>query len=332
MQSGSCQTPAPADAPAPFPSAIAYAGPRPDAFCSAFSSLGPIYAPVEGVGGAPLDVSGTATIMRLREGEQRPEPAAHSGVGMAGTEPSAIGRVIIDLVEVLVEVDDSLQAINDANAEYSRRWRQVNEALGVIPLDNPLAEFPTLWDWYSRCQGDLDTGDVRHQFLEALSARALQTSGVLSVAPPAYTIEMFEHDGNPDDVPYLRWFFHEISRPKQLAAKAGVERILAYLGSGVIDTEWGDNLQDGVCELRIKRTAAETEPWWRNHYGLPEPEPEPHVEILLRIYFHAYGDKVILLLGGFDKGAHPNHEKAEVKQAKANLRNWREQQARAKAR
>jgi hypothetical protein len=45
-----------------------------------------------------------------------------------------------------------------------------------------------------------------------------------------------------------------------------------------------------------------------------------------------YGDKVILLLGGFDKGAHPNHEKPEVKQAKANLRNWREQQARTKAR
>ena len=39
-----------ADAPAPFPSAIAYAGPRPDAFVAAFSSLGPIYAPVEHVG------------------------------------------------------------------------------------------------------------------------------------------------------------------------------------------------------------------------------------------------------------------------------------------
>src|SRR5450759_4869188 len=139
---------------------------------------------------------------------------------MAGTEPSAIGRVLTDLVEMIAEVDDSLQAINDANAEYSRRWRQVNEALGVIPLDNPLAEFPTLWDWYSRCQGDLDTGDARYQFLESLSARALQTSGVLSVAPPAYTIEMFEHDGNPDDVPYTRWFLTELSRPKQLAAQS----------------------------------------------------------------------------------------------------------------
>lgn len=42
------------DAPAPFPSAIAYAGQRPDAFVAAFSSLGPIYAPVEGVGARRL--------------------------------------------------------------------------------------------------------------------------------------------------------------------------------------------------------------------------------------------------------------------------------------
>lgn len=251
---------------------------------------------------------------------------------MAGTEPSAMGRVLTDLVKMIAEVDDSLRAITDANEEYARRWRQVNEALCAIPLDNPLAEFPTLWDWYSRCQDDLDTVDARRQCLADISARALQTTGVLSVPPPTYTIEMFERDGNPDDVPYLRWFLHELTRPKQLAAKAGVERILAYLGSAVVDTDWGDNLQDSVCELRIKRTAAETEAWWRSHYGLPYPEPEPHVEVLLRIYFHAYGDKVILLLGGFDKGAHPNHEQAEVKQAKANLRNWREQQARTKGR
>jgi hypothetical protein len=251
---------------------------------------------------------------------------------MSDLETSSIGRAITALIGVLAEVEDDLTAVDRAAVEYERQWRQVNAVLVAVPLDNPLQAYPTLWDWYARCQNDLRHASARHQHLEEVSALAVETVTLLEVGPPAFSIEMFERDGNPADAPYLRWFLGDLTKPKQLAAKAGVERILAYLGNAVVETEWGGNLQDGLCELRIRRTAAEVESWWRNYHGLPEPEPEPHVEILLRIYFHAYGDKVILLLGGFDKGAHPNHEKAEVRQARANLQNWRTQQERLRSR
>lgn len=251
---------------------------------------------------------------------------------MSDLESSSIGRALTGLIRVLAEVEDNLTAVDGAAVEYARQWRQVNDVLVALPLENPLHAYPTLWDWYARCQDDLRHPRARHQHLEEISARAAETLTLLEVGPPTFSIEMFERDGNPNDVPYLSWFLHDLTRPKQLAAKAGVERILAYLGNAVVETEWGGHLQDGLCELRIRRTAAEVESWWRNYHGLPVPEPEPHVEILLRIYFHAYGDKVILLLGGFDKGAHPNHEKTEVRQARANLQNWRTQQDRLRAR
>ena len=41
------------DAPAPFPSAVAYLGPNPSRFVTQFSDLGPIYAPIAGNGYTP---------------------------------------------------------------------------------------------------------------------------------------------------------------------------------------------------------------------------------------------------------------------------------------
>ena len=206
----------------------------------------------------------------------------------------------------------------------------MNGVLREVPLENPLAEFPTLWDWYARCQTELSSALARAQHLAEVRVRISAIFEAAAFPEPIYAIEMFERDSG--EVPYLAWFLHDLSRPKQLAAKAGVERILAYLGSDIVSTEWGDNIGDGVFELRIRRIAAEVEAWWRNHYGLPEPEPEPHEEILLRIWFHPYGGKRILLLRGFDKAGQPNREQAEILKAKASLREWRQQQERFRAR
>lgn len=43
--------------------------------------------------------------------------------------------------------------------------------------------------------------------------------------------------------------------------------------------------------------------------------------ILLRVYCHAYGDKIVLLLAGYDKGADPSkkHENKEIQLARKRL-------------
>lgn len=249
---------------------------------------------------------------------------------MPDPDTLAIGQALTELVEVIAEVDINVAAIDERAADYARTWARVNGSLRKVPIDNPLAEFPTLWDWYGRCQDDLSSALARRHHLAEVRARIGAVFEAASFPEPSYTIEMFERDSG--EAPYLTWFLHDLSRSKQLAAKAGVERILAYLGSDIVSTEWGDNIGDGVFELRIRRTAAEVEAWWRDHYGLPQPEPEPHEEILLRIWFHPYGDRRILLLRGFDKGAQPNREQAEIVEAKASLRSWRQGRDRLRAR
>ncbi|HET6437383.1 MAG TPA: hypothetical protein VFG59_04940, partial [Anaeromyxobacter sp.] len=53
------------------------------------------------------------------------------------------------------------------------------------------------------------------------------------------------------------------------------------------------------------------------------------VRVLLRIFCHAHGHKLILLLGAYDKGEYtsPRRQDAESALARARLRDWRRRQA-----
>ena len=42
--------------------------------------------------------------------------------------------------------------------------------------------------------------------------------------------------------------------------------------------------------------------------------------ILLRVFCHAYGDRIVLLLGGYDKGADPSRRKQRLEIARARAR------------
>jgi hypothetical protein len=106
-------------------------------------------------------------------------------------------------------------------------------------------------------------------------------------------------------------------RPKGLAAIAALERVLARDGLGVCSSEWGRNLGGGLCEFRVRHTKAEID----RMFGTAETNPDPprrrgKERILLRIFFHAYGDRIILLLGGFDKGRFPGRQDAEIERAR----------------
>ncbi len=56
----------------------------------------------------------------------------------------------------------------------------------------------------------------------------------------------------------------------------------------------------------------------------------PPRAILLRVFVHFYGDKVILLLSGYDKGRDPSAKRQgrEIAQARKCLTAWNQQQKR----
>lgn len=61
------------------------------------------------------------------------------------------------------------------------------------------------------------------------------------------------------------------------------------------------------------------------------PESE---RVLLRVFVHFYGEKVVLLLGGYDKGRHPKarRQQREIAQARRLLAQLKERQRRTRRR
>ncbi len=130
---------------------------------------------------------------------------------------------------------------------------------------------------------------------------------------PVYEIEFYE---TPDgDEPVLRWIREELSPIKRWAIGAAMNQILAQEGVSVCDTEWGKALGDGLYEFRLRDEVQDK--------GVSE-------KILLRVFFHPYGNKLILLLGGYDKGQHPSarRQDQEIVLARKRLEDFRGRQRR----
>jgi len=106
--------------------------------------------------------------------------------------------------------------------------------------------------------------------------------------------------------------------------------ILQQEGVGVCATENGKPISKGLFEFRLRHSAQEM---LHNLGLLPPDEPRAQAEehVLLRVYCHAYGNKVILLLAGYDKGEAPSkqREEREIRTAEARLKDFQERTARS---
>ena len=96
----------------------------------------------------------------------------------------------------------------------------------------------------------------------------------------AWKLEFFEDENGRQ--PAREWLL-SLDPGKRNVALAALEVYLGALGLDVCRTEHGKQLGQGLFEFRIRSAG----------------------NVLLRVFCHAYGDKVVLLLGGYDKGTHP---------------------------
>jgi hypothetical protein len=138
-----------------------------------------------------------------------------------------------------------------------------------------------------------------------------------SRAVAEYELEFYE-DENGDE-PVRRWLREELTPAKRRALGHSMNTILQSLGVGVCGTEFGKQLGGGLFEFRLRRDL-------RERTGRGEGEPG---RILLGVFCHAHGKKLILLLGAYDKGKDPSprRQHAEIALARARLRDWQRRQA-----
>lgn len=129
----------------------------------------------------------------------------------------------------------------------------------------------------------------------------------------AWEIEFYEDEAG--EQPVRRWLREELTATKRRALGQAMNEVLQHFGIGVCGTEYGKQLGGGLFEFRLRRDLSKIAP----------VEDRDGGRILLRVFCHAHGRKVILLLGGYDKGEHPaaSRQRAEIALARARLADWR---------
>lgn len=141
--------------------------------------------------------------------------------------------------------------------------------------------------------------------------------------PGLFTIEFFEDDRGRS--PVEKWMDGDLSDLELAALLSAFEHVLSHQGLNVCGSEWGKQLGEGLFEFRVRHTAEEIDAMFGG-----EPPGKGHGRVLLRVFCHAYGDKVVLLLNGYDKGEDPSgrRQQREIRLARKRLEEFRQRQAR----
>lgn len=146
---------------------------------------------------------------------------------------------------------------------------------------------------------------------------------MLGFAPVAnYQLEFYEDENG--DSPVRRWLKDGLTTRKRRVLGTAMNRILQRLGVGVCGTEYGKQLGGGLFEFRVRgREVAKFVP-------LAEPGDGAEAKLLLRVFCHAYGERIVLLLAGYDKGESPSRGRqgAEIALARKRLTVWQQRHRR----
>lgn len=136
-----------------------------------------------------------------------------------------------------------------------------------------------------------------------------------------YTVEFYVEPGT-ERAPVHEWITKELSRYQRRALGTAMSEILQKHGIDVCETEYGKHLGGGLFEFRLRHDSDEIIAKHTNQAPDGESDQGP---VLLRVYCHAYGEKIVLLLAGYDKGddASKKRESREIELARKRLAEFR---------
>jgi hypothetical protein len=130
-----------------------------------------------------------------------------------------------------------------------------------------------------------------------------------------YELEFYEDEhGNEPALDFMRG----LAPAKRRAIGVALRETLQHLGPDVAEGNFGRNLGDGLYEFKLDQNAEQV----LRRKGKPARAEASDTKVLLRVFFHPHGRKLLLLLGGYDKGERPSkvHQQAEEV---ASLMVWR---------
>lgn len=140
-----------------------------------------------------------------------------------------------------------------------------------------------------------------------------------------WTLELFEADDGT--CPFERFVTRELSPFQRQALDAALRMRLARDGIDLARSEWLKALGEGLHEFRVRHTAAEITEMFGGDAPGSSHRPEA---ILLRVFVHFHGERVVLLLAGYDKSGDSSTKRQgrEIARARKLLRQFKERQRR----
>ncbi|MGH2491944.1 MAG: hypothetical protein ACRDF9_10575 [Candidatus Limnocylindria bacterium] len=136
-----------------------------------------------------------------------------------------------------------------------------------------------------------------------------------SVAP--FRIEFYD-DPATGRAPVYEWITRDLSAFQRRSLGIAMSEILERQGIGVCGGEYGKQLGG---EFRLRHGADEVAALFTSK----KPDSRDREPILLRVYCHAFGDKIVLLLAAYNKLESPSkkRESAEIELARKRLAEFR---------
>ena len=122
-----------------------------------------------------------------------------------------------------------------------------------------------------------------------------------------FTIEFYE-DPRTGRPPVYEWIVRDLSPYQRRALGTAMSEVLQRYGVEVCGTEYGKHLGDGLFEFRLRHDSDEIIA--KHTDKTPDDEPD-EAPIFLRVFCHAYGQRIVLLLGGYDKGRYPSDRRQD---------------------
>jgi hypothetical protein len=119
----------------------------------------------------------------------------------------------------------------------------------------------------------------------------------------SWTVEFYKDERGRQTV--RTWIKDDLDLYARRRLGTAMRQILQEQRVAVCGTPFGRQLGEGLFEFRLRE-----------------------VDLLLRVFCHAHGDRILLLLGGYDKARDPSErrQEAEIAQARHRLRAWRQSQ------
>lgn len=138
-----------------------------------------------------------------------------------------------------------------------------------------------------------------------------------------WTTEFYEDDAGRRPV---ELWMNSLTVAEFAALRAAIVRVLEVRGIELGSTPWLKALGDGLFEFRIRHDAATIETLYASARASQHSTSQPtQRKILLRLFIHFHGDKVVLLLHGYDKGGNdsPRQQNKEIHEARKRLKHWK---------